>query len=85
MKSIEYVLSMVMVVALLAGGTMRAGAYTTYATYTIDNDDSHGYSNERYGFETKISGSTLFYQDARIQNCNMNGSTYYYNFPSYSR
>lgn len=85
MKFLKYVLPMVLVVALLVSGTMSASAYTTYATYTIDNDDAQGYSNDRYGFETKISGSTLFYKDARTQSCNMNGSTYYYNFPSYLR
>ncbi len=85
MKFLKYVLPLILVVALIVGGTMSASAYSTYATYTIDNDDAQGFSNGRYGFETKISSSSLFYSDARTQKCNMNGSVYYYNFTPYGR
>lgn len=85
MKCLKFVLLLGMIMALLVGGSIGANAYTTYTTHIIDNDDAQGYSNDRYGFDTKLSARSLYYGDARLQTCNSNGSTYYYNFTPYGR
>lgn len=86
MKIFKLILPMVLITALFVGGTLNANAYTVYKTYIIDNDDAQGFSNkDYYGFDTKISGTNLYYKDARTQTCNKNGSVYYYDYPSYTR
>lgn len=60
---------MFLLVALIAGTTVNAYAFTIAQTHIIDNDDAQGYSNSKVGFSKLIQGSNLYYQDARIQQC----------------
>lgn len=57
-------------------------------TYTIDNDDAHGYSNNSVGFTNYLVGNTLQNNDARTQKNTSNqsaGNYYQWNFPTYSK
>lgn len=72
------VVPMLILVMLIIGMTLSVQAFTIAQTDTIDNDDAQGYSNDREGFNEKFTGSNLFYQDARIQECTE--SYYYYGY-----
>lgn len=76
---------MLFLIALMAGTTLTANAYTVVHTYIIDNDDLQGYQNDRYGFDTLFNASNLYYQDARRQVCNSEYNEYRYIFPWYIR
>lgn len=60
-------------------------ASTTY-NYYIDNDDISGnYSNTRNGFNTYITGSSLYLNDARTQASGNSGYIYQWNLDDYSK
>jgi len=59
--------------------------FTTYATYTIDNDDDQGFSNAKLGFDTWFQSSTSFRGDARKQSCTSQANEYDWKFKAYSR
>ncbi len=87
MKKIKFLKSgfTILVSLVLAIGCITSvNAYTVHSTHIIDNDDAQGYSNSRYGFDTKINASTLYYQDARTQRCN-SSSVYSWNYGWHSR
>lgn len=65
-------------VLLVSVTAFSAHAFTIEQTHIIDNDDAQGYSNTTNAFADKISGSTLYYQDARIQECTETYSYYRY-------
>jgi len=76
---------MIMMVSLVICLSVNVNAFTTYATYTIDNDDAQGYTNSRIGFDTWFSSGALYYQDARKQACDSSYYEYVYQFSPYSR
>jgi len=68
-RAIKVILPALLLIVSIFGMTVNANAFTIVQTHIIDNDDAQGYSNSRMGFNTSISGSTLYYQDARTQRC----------------
>ncbi len=87
-KILKIVLPITLVAAMLIGSSVSVGAITYNTTHIIDNDDAQGYSNTRFMFDTWFKADTLYYQDARIQQCITPDNItpgYIYQFPSYSR
>lgn len=78
-------LVVLLVMALGVCASVSVNAFTTVHTYTIDNDDAQGYSNDREGFDTWFQSDNLYYQDARKQACDSSNYAYSYNFPTYYR
>ena len=73
------------IVFLLNSASFTASATTTY-NYYIDNDDISGnYSNSKNGFNTYITGSSLYLNDARTQASGSSSNVYQWNLGNYSK
>ena len=79
------VLVVLLVMVLGVCASVSVNAFTTVHTYTIDNDDAQGFSNDRVGFDTWFQSTNLYYQDARKQACDSLSHSYSYNFDRYLR